>query len=395
MVVGSNLTNFIAYIYHLILGRMLGPAQYGVLVATISLIGMFSITFGFLGLVIIKFVSASGAEQLDKILSWFNRKSLLFGVFLLLLSFIATPFLSGFLKISPAIIVLVAPIIFVSLLNYVYKSFLQGLLKFREMVIASNVEFLLRLLIGVSFVFLGFSVFGAIVGVMLAAVAGVFLSLYFLRGHKMFLKKVELPDRKRILAYAFPIFLVSLANNSLITTDLLLVKHFFDARSAGLYAAMSNLGKIIFYGAAPVGAVMFPLISKRHSQGQGFKNIFVYSLLLTAAIALGVLFIYWLFPDIAINILYGDKYLEVDKYLLPFGIVMTLFTISSLLVNYFLSKGQTLVAYFVPIAAILQITGIWFYHGSILSIIYVSLAVVSILLGFLLIYFVYEGRTRK
>ena len=66
MVVGSNLTNFIAYIYHLILGRMLGPAQYGVLVATISLIGMFSITFGFLGLVIIKFVSASGAEQLER-----------------------------------------------------------------------------------------------------------------------------------------------------------------------------------------------------------------------------------------------------------------------------------------------------------------------------------------
>lgn len=211
----------------------------------------------------------------------------------------------------------------------------------------------------------------------------------------MFLKKVELPDRKRILAYAFPIFLVSLANNSLITTDLLLVKHFFDARSAGLYAAMSNLGKIIFYGAAPVGAVMFPLISKRHSQGQGFKKIFVYSLLLTAVIALGVLFIYWLFPDIAINILYGDKYLEVDKYLLPFGIVITLFTISSLLVNYFLSKEQTLVAYFVLIAAVLQIAGIWFYHGSILSIIYVSLVVVSILLGFLLIYFAYESRTRK
>ncbi|MFH1863418.1 MAG: oligosaccharide flippase family protein, partial [bacterium] len=144
MVVGSNLTNFIAYIYHLILGRMLGPAQYGVLVATISLIGMFSITFGFLGLVIIKFVSASGAEQLDKILSWFNRKSLLLGAFLLLLSFIATPFLSGFLKISPTIIVLVAPIVFVSLLTYVYKSFLQGLLKFKETVIASNVEFLLR-----------------------------------------------------------------------------------------------------------------------------------------------------------------------------------------------------------------------------------------------------------
>ena len=140
---------------------------------------------------------------------------------------------------------------------------------------------------------------------------------------------------------------------------------------------------------------MFPLISKRHSQGQGFKKIFVYSLLLTAAIASGVLFIYWLFPDIAISILYGDKYLEVNKYLLPFGIVMTLFTISSLLVNYFLSKEQTLVAYFVLIAAVLQIAGIWFYHGSILSIIYVSLVVVSILLGFLLIYFAYESRTRK
>lgn len=395
MVIGGNLTNFVAYLYHLILGRMLGPSQYGVLVSTISLIGLLSITFSFLGLVIVKFVSVSPKDELDKILSWFNRKSLVVSIILLLIIILLTPLLSSFLKISLLIIVLTGPILSVSLVTSVYKSFLQGLLKFKEVVIVSNAEFFLRLITGVVFVYFGFSVFGAVIGVFFAALISLFLSFYFLRSYKLFLAKVELPYKKRILAYAFPLFIASLANNSLITVDLLLVKHFFDSHSAGLYAALSNLGKIIFYGAAPVASVMFPLVSKRFSQGQNSRKIFALSFLLTAAIAAGVLASYWLFPDLAIKILYGAKYLEIDNYLFLFGIVMTLFTFASLLVNYYLSKGQTKVSYLVLLAALLQIVGIWFYHDSILSVVRVSLVVIFILLALLLTYFVYEARAKK
>ena len=59
MVVGSNLSSFLAYIYHLIIGRLLGPASYGELAAILSLIGLFAASFAFLGLVVIKFVSAA------------------------------------------------------------------------------------------------------------------------------------------------------------------------------------------------------------------------------------------------------------------------------------------------------------------------------------------------
>ena len=51
MIIGSNLSNFIAYVYHLIIGRLLGPSSYGTLAALLSLMGLVAVSFGFLGTV--------------------------------------------------------------------------------------------------------------------------------------------------------------------------------------------------------------------------------------------------------------------------------------------------------------------------------------------------------
>ena len=60
MVFGSNFANFFAYLYHVVIGRLLGPSLYGELAATLSLIGMISASFSFFSLVIVKFVSSAG-----------------------------------------------------------------------------------------------------------------------------------------------------------------------------------------------------------------------------------------------------------------------------------------------------------------------------------------------
>jgi len=46
------------YLYHLLMGRMLGPIDYGILASLISLSYLLGIPMGTLGLVIVKFVSA-------------------------------------------------------------------------------------------------------------------------------------------------------------------------------------------------------------------------------------------------------------------------------------------------------------------------------------------------
>lgn len=395
MIVGSNLANFLAYIYHLIIGRLLGPAPYGELAAVLSLIGLFTASFTFLGLVIAKFVSAAKEGEVQPLFSWFTKKALVIGIIIALLAFLSAPFLSRFLRIKYSILVLLAPIFLLTVLSFLYNSFLQGLLRFKQMVIATNFGALSRLVLGVIFVYLGFSVFGVVLGFLLSVVGGFFLLRFFLKEFRLSNNEKVFKEGKKVLGYSVPIFFASVSTFSLFSTDVILVKHFFEAHDAGIYAALSTLGKVIFYGAAPVGSVMFPMISQRHSRGQGYRKIFMLSLALTSVIAAGVLFIYRLLPELSIKILYGDKFLPAAPNLIWFGLFMTIFTLSSLILNFFLSREKTKVVFLVVTAAIIQAVGIWFFHNSIFMVIRVSIISVSLLFGSLLIYFGYETSKKK
>lgn len=395
MIFGSNLTNFIAYIYHLVIGRMLGPELYGELAAVVSLIGLLAVSFSFFGLVIVKFVSSARTQERKILFSWFASKSLNIAILAGILLTAVSPFIASFLKIGLSTAVLVGPIITVFLLSFVYTSFLQGLLRFGRVVVASNVSMLGRLLLGILFVALGFSVFGAIFGLFISAALGLLLGRYFLKDYKVSKNNGPRALGKRILAYAGPIFLVSLSTNSLYSTDVILVKHFFEAGSAGIYAALSTLGKIIFFGTAPVGAVMFPLVSQRKSQGKNYKKVFLLSLLLTLGISLLVLLVYWLAPELSLKILYGDKFLGASPYLVWIGLFMAIFSLGSLIAGFYLSKGDTRIWILVLLAALGQALGIWFFHSSIFQVITVNIISASFLLVSLLIYFGYETSKTK
>jgi len=141
MIIGSNFANFIAYVYHVILGRMLGPSSYGDLVAFLALLGMFSTAFVFMGMVVVKFVSAGKKSELASLYNWFSRKTLISGTILAVLLFLATPFISRFLHMDNLVVAFMGPVLFFFLLSLVYRSFLQGLLRFKQVVVhVSNVK---------------------------------------------------------------------------------------------------------------------------------------------------------------------------------------------------------------------------------------------------------------
>ncbi|HET7098864.1 MAG TPA: oligosaccharide flippase family protein [Patescibacteria group bacterium] len=189
MVLGSNFANALAFIYHLVIGRLLGPVHYGELAAVISLATMFSAIFTFLSTVVIKFTSsAKNRDEENYIFSWFSQKSFFIALTLFILTLIFSPIFSNFLHIELKVVLLVPFFLFFSLLSMVFKSFLQGLLKFYETVISLNTEFILRLLLGILFVYLGFSVYSAILGIAISGAIGFFITFYFLRDYKVLFK---------------------------------------------------------------------------------------------------------------------------------------------------------------------------------------------------------------
>ena len=394
MVIGTNFSNFIAYVYHFIFARILEPAKYGELASTLTLLGLLTTSFVFLSLVVVKFISTADKKDVEVVFSWFIKKSAAISFLLAILILALSPAISKFMHVDVKIILLIGPILFFSVFLVVTRATLQGLMKFRELVVSNTSEMLGRLIFGLILVMVGWEVFGAFVGILVSIVFSLLLTKNYLKDFKIIKVVRKFEDGEKVFSYGLPIFIASLASNMFFSTDVILVKHFFSSYDAGLYAALSNLGKIIFYGASPVTSVMFPMVSKRHSQGGNFHKIFIFSLLLTSLIAGGILTLYFLFPNIAILTLYGKKYVQAAPNLFWFGTFMTIFTIGSLFMNYFLSRNKTKVVWLVIGGALLQIVGIWFFHKNMITVIRVSTLSATLCLASLLIYFVYETKSK-
>ncbi len=393
MIFGTNIANFFAYLYHLILGRMLGPAAYGELAAILATLGEFSTAFAFLGLVIVKFASSVEESNKPKLFSWFMAKSIYIGLTLLISLLIFTPKVADFLRLPHKTVFLIGPILFLYLFSFLYRSFLQGLLEFSKVVVLTNLDILSRLIFGVIFVWFGLSSFGAVGAILVGAILSYFLGSYFLKKYRVKSKVSHFDGGSEIIKYALPVFVASIANNSLISSDVILAKHFFDAHNAGIYASLSTLGKIVFYGTGPVSAVMFPLVSKKFSKGQNYTKIFILSLGLTSAIAASVVIVYTLLPKLMVSILFGDEFLEAAPKLMYFGVFIAIYTIANVFVSLELSVNRTKVVILPFVFAIAQVVGIFLYHDSIFDLVKVSIVVCTLLLGSLLIYFGY-GRKK-
>ncbi len=395
MIFGSNFVSFINYLFHLAMGRMLGPASYGELAALIALIGLLGMIPASMSLVIVKYVSSAKNEQeVNNLVSWLKSKVFQVSIVFCLIVLITSPIISSFLNITKnSYLFLIALSFLFSIQALLNRSILQGLLKFKEMVLSVLAENATKVFISVLLVFGGFQVGGAMLAFVISALLGWYITNFYLRYHSK--KNPNLsPDVKSMMMFTVPVLIQSISVTSLYSSDVILVKHFFPSYDAGIYAALSMLGKIIFFGAGPIGAVMFPLVSQRKAKGQGYRKIFIYSFLVTALLAVSLSMIYWLFPHLAIKLLYGELYLGAAHLLVWFGIFISLFTLSSLLISYSLSLGRTSVVILPFIAAFAQIMLIWFFHQTLFEVILISIIVTALLLLSLLIYSGYLMRIK-
>ena len=371
--VGNMTANVVNYLYHLIMGRMLGPVEYGVLASLYSVLYLVGIIPSSASVSIVKFISSAKDREVFSVYHAINKLIFKLALFLSVVTIILSPFIAKFLHInSLTSVILVAPILFFMLVTLVNQSASQGLLKFVGFVVPILISSISKLMIGVLLVFMGWSIFGAMTGVLIAAILAYFYSFSFIKKHLKItiIKDVNL---KPFVNYSGPVLIQALAFTSIFTIDVILAKHFLDPFSAGIYAALSTLGKIIFFAASPVASTMFPVISKRKSSNQGYLKVFVASFLITFSIAgLATLF-FWLFPDLTIGILYGKDYLSAKGDLVWMACFILFYTLSNLLVNFFLSIGKVKVVVLPLIFAIAQGVIIWFYHKNITEIIHVSL----------------------
>ncbi len=393
MVLGSNLFNFGQFVYHFIVGRLLGKVYYGDLAAIISILAFFSIIQLSIGLTIVKFITSKKTkEEIANLSKWFNHWALVAGGIVAILTLILSPMLIKFLNITqPAAVYLLAPTLFFTIVTFTYRSILQGLLLFGRYVTSLLVEAVAKIILTIVLVFSGFSVFGAMGGIGLGILSSYFITRFSLSAYLVG-KKGKVPEILPLVKYSLPVFLQGLALTSMYSTDLILVKHFFPEDTAGIYASLAVLGRVAFFGSSPIIHVMFPLIAKRHTLNQPYLNIFYLSILLVSVIAGAVVMLYLLLPKLVVGIFYGQDFIEGAPMLWWFGLFMAVLSVAVLFIQFYLSLGKTKVVWFFIAAAFLQAILIWFIHPDLLTVIKLSILSVALLVASLIVYFPYHKR---
>jgi O-antigen/teichoic acid export membrane protein len=347
--IGSFGVGILNYIFNIVVARILETDELGAFASLFSILSILLILGGGLSLVIIKFSAVLYAKKDYPALASFIR--VLF-YYLGLISFglivvfgIASPFIYNFLKLEsfgPLIILALA--LGLALIGSIGGSVLRGIQHFTQSSASSLLGAITKILALILFT-LTFWPMSAVTGAMLSvpasAIIMISLDLFFLR--KILAKynpnKPKLPhfEWKDILVYSLPATIAVLGITMLNSIDVILARYYLSPENSGYYAALSTLGKIIFFATSAIPMAMFPIVSARHAVNEPHRKMLFASLGSVALMSLGAFGVYQLFSDQIITLLIGEKFLSIAPLLGKFALIMGMYSLINVLVNYYLS----------------------------------------------------------
>ncbi len=365
-----NLFNFLNYLFHFVMARMLGPVDYGVLAVVISVAYIFSVPTEAIQTVI------------SRLISKFNPKKE-FGK----MNFIFSKAIGKFLKVSIICFILMVPIaiflhyflpditffhmIFTGVLLFVVfnvpvaRGVLQGRKKFKGLGWSMIAESVSKLVVAILLVFIGWKVYGAITGVVFGIFFSFFFSLFFIK--EVTHQKKKKIETKFIYFYSKPIIIAIFAVMIMFSLDIIFAKRFFPSDLAGKYAIASMMGKMIFLGVMPIAKALFPIASEEADKGQKKSRSFRQALVLVLGLCAIAVAAFFFLPGLIIRILFGSQYLDIKNVLGWVGLAFAFLSIANLILLYELSLNKIRKAWFLALFPVIQIVLFFLFHETMLQ----------------------------
>jgi len=378
------------YLYHLSMGRMLGPEDYGILGSLFAIIYIASFSTQTFNLVIAKQVAEfNGKNQLGKVKSLYYagfKKTILFGIIGLGIYLLLTPTIASFMNIpSYSEIIIVGIITFFLFIGVLFTGILNGLQKFVWQNNSGFVSTVLKLVLAILFVFIGFKINGALTAILIGTIATIVIAYIPIKSTLKNIKEQPF-DSKKVYLYAIPVFFASMIFIFIITLDQILVKHYFSSSDAGIYAAAGMIGKMIWFGSSFLISPLFPKLVSLKSKGKDTSKLFFKVILYTTTLVVLGCLVFYIAPTFIVTLLYGEAYLDSIPLILMFGICLGIYSIIQIFMTYNLAIEKYSFIYVFAIGIIFEIAGIYLFHNTLMDIIKIVLITnIFILVSFLII----------
>ena len=397
--VSSLVGNISNYFFQIFMGRSLGPTDYGILASLFSLFTILSVPAGVLQTVTAKYASNFKAHKelgkIAKLVKGLLRRVSLFGLVGFILFIIASRSISSFLHIPSSLPVIITGVaLLLSIVYPVVAGAIQGLQAFGYLGIDIIIATLVKLFFGIFFVYLGFKVNGALLGLILGTLAGI---LFLIIPLKPIFAENELNSDfgfSEVYKYFLPTSVMLLCFMIITNIDLILVKHFFDPIQAGYYAAASVIAKIFIYLPGAITLVMFPKTSELHALNEEHRPILkkglLYGILLCGAALLLLLAI----PSFIVESMFGGQYISITPLVGIFSSAMCFFALANILFLYQLSIHELSFLKTLIIGTIAEVILIVLFHTSLTQVI-LTLLGVALFLFLSNVYYVFVSLEKK
>lgn len=375
---GNMLVNFGGFLYHLIMARMLGKVEYGILGSLLGLLYLASVPMGALDIFISKVVSSFGEDDIlasTRSFTLWVLKKVGIALFILfpVLFLLAYP-VSHFLHLDGIFgVVSVWIIVYLSIISIIFSSTLRGLLQFTRLVINLNLTMFIRLGLAVILVFLFKSYLGAQLSIILSMALGIGIFIWQMqfvwtakKNVNVFINNLDLKKLglgSLLLAGSF---------TAMASVDIILVRHFLTQELAGIYAAISTAGKVIFYATAPLGSVLLPVVARKIKHPEKARQDLWLTISIIGALGSIITGIYFLIPNFIVNILFSTNFSESSQYLFLAAIMTAFFSLANLLASYLLALGKTRAVLLPTFAVLCQIILLWIFHANLWEVLGIS-----------------------
>jgi len=383
LLIGSGLVSLLNLIYNVGVARLLGPVAFGETAAVYTLLMLIScITLSF-QLVCAKFVAkneTAGAKA--AVYMGLRRRAWIFGMAIASLLILASEPVAAYLNLrSPTLVILLAVGIAFYIPLGVRRGGMQGIYAFRRLAGNFLIEGIVKLGGAFLLIHFGFGVEGAIAAVTVSEVAA------YLVGHPG--RELEAPPQPGLPAsfgegiQAIIFFVGQVVINNV---DIILVKHFFAAEAAGLYAAAALVGRVVYMSSWSVVSAMFPISAGIRTGEETEGDVLLTPLLIVLLITGGFTLALWLFPNLVWRAVFGPAFVHQNlafysSLLVLYAAATGVYSLSVVIITYEMSRKIANTGWVQLAFAVAVVLGILAFHSTLRQVVLVQLVALGLLLA--------------
>jgi O-antigen/teichoic acid export membrane protein len=382
LLAGSGLVGVTNLVYNVVTARLLGPTGFAHATAVYTLLMLASaITLSF-QVVCAKYVAShETADEKAAIFAALHLRAWVAGIALGLLLFVFNRVLMAYLNLpDPVLISLLALGTAFYIPLGVRRGYIQGVHAFGALAINFMLEGVVRLGGAYLLIQLGLGVKGAVLASVIAVIASYFAAKPNPGLRSLGPQLIPISFGEGLQAIVF--FSGQVVINNF---DIVLVKHFFASDEAGIYAAVSLVGRLVNMCAWSVVNTMFPVSAAARSSDREARPVLFLSLgmvfLILSVLILGL----WAIPSFLWRVLFGSHF-ELGNYgglaalLILYAVTTGIYSLSSVMITYEMSRKIANTSWAQLAFSGALVLGICVFHQTLRQVIFVQLVLMVILL---------------